>query len=144
MPRPWVAHPVRSVRRDLAIPGTGGRARSCRSTPDPGVVSAQPRQSPGRYRFRRRRLARTRARRDRHSTPRPAIQKRRHLDQLTMLLANRPRGLIITNSASGIRPRSSVPALMGSGASMIRCGRQYPRSAVDYYHAVIFIRGLTG
>jgi hypothetical protein len=54
-----------------------------------------------------------------------------------------PEALIITNSASGIRPRTSVPRSWAPGASMIRCGREYPRSAVDYYHAVIFIRGLT-
>jgi hypothetical protein len=54
-----------------------------------------------------------------------------------------PKALIITNSASGIRPRTSVPRSWAPGASMIRCGREYPRSAVDYYHAVIFIRGLT-
>jgi hypothetical protein len=55
-----------------------------------------------------------------------------------------PEALIITNSASGIRSRTSVTRSWAPDASMIRSGRLYPRSAVDYYHAVIFIRGLTG
>ena len=61
-----------------------------------------------------------------------------------MRLANRPSGLDHYELRIRHTPADPCALLMGSGASMIRSGRPYPRSAVDYYHAVIFIHSVTG